>query len=436
MVGAPSWVLSPLQDFMMRAWVSGPESDGVADNASARVLRATPRVPANWQQYATTKSGTLPKILPAYERNDVSYKGVEGMENRNVTNYRVARYSQFDPNGSPAAGILTELGTTGNLYYNDMAFDRPAAGLVCLRGEGPLHQRPVLQLHDFQYRWSSYGLQGHCECNPVDRPGTDQRGGDIDKDWNILMIELFAVTPANGTVIFDPVWKGHYDITALKIGYDTYKINNTFINADKVFNIVLSEKKYPPTCLVVDPVSLIATWCEPLRTAIDENFENPAFPPAGWQTTTAGASAWQRTEDGSSSGFPIPTWDSFYACTNDDAAGSTNDGCCDYLITPAVDLRESEGYALSFNSYYDGAFGELAFVEYSIDGGATWEVLSQLTPATTWASLEFDLGEFSGLSGPPQIMFAFHADDARSLCIRLGGGQCKGPGTCPCSKLS
>ena len=33
-------------------------------------------------------------------------------------------------------------------------------------------------------------------------------------------------------------------------------------------------------------------------------------------------------------------------CANDDAAGSNSDGCCDYLITPAVDLRESEGYSL------------------------------------------------------------------------------------------
>ena len=63
-----------------------------------------------------------------------------------------------------------------------------------------------------------------------------------------------------------------------KIGYDIYKISNTFINADKVFNIVLSEKKYPPTCLVVDPVSLEATWCEPLRTALEEGFEDPTLP--------------------------------------------------------------------------------------------------------------------------------------------------------------
>jgi hypothetical protein len=150
-----------------------------------------------------------------------------------------------------------------------------------------------------------------------------------------------------------------------------------------------------------------------LRTALDEGFESNTFPPAGWQVLTQGdADGWERTDDGSSTNWVIPTWDSFYAMCNDDAAGSLSDGCCDYLITPAVDMRESEGYALSFNSYYDGAFGELAFVEYSVDAGATWEVLYQVMPATSWADLELDLSAFSGLAGPSQIWFAFHADDA------------------------
>ena len=227
------------------------------------------------------------------------------------------------------------------------------------------------------------------------------------------MKTYFAVTPASGTVVFDMVWRGHYDITAFKIGYDTYKINNAFVNADKVYNIVLSEKKYPPTCLTVDPVSLEATWCEPLRTAIDQNFEAPLFPPAGWQSLTEGDSAWERTDDGSSASWIIPAWDSYYAMSNDDAAGSDNDGCCDYLITPPMDLRESEGYSMKFNSYYDGAFGQLAFVEYSTDGGATWEVLYQVMPATSWTDLELDLAAFSGLAGPANIWFAFHSDDAR-----------------------
>jgi len=97
---------------------------------------------------------------------------------------------------------------------------------------------------------------------------------------------------------------------------------------------------------------------------------------------------------------------------NDDAAGSESDGCCDYLITPPMDLRESEGYVMSFNSYYDGLYGQLAFVEYSVDAGATWEVLYQVMPSTAWTDLELDLASFSGLAGSANIWFAFHADDA------------------------
>ena len=119
-----------------------------------------------------------------------------------------------------------------------------------------------------------------------------------------------------------------------------------------------------------------------------------------------------RTDDGSSDNWPIPAWDSFYAMANDDAAGSESDGCCDYLITPPCDLRESDGYGLYFNSFYDGLFGQLAFVEYSLDAGATWEVLYQMTPATNWTDAEINLAQFSGLAGPAEVWFAFHSDDS------------------------
>jgi hypothetical protein len=213
-------------------------------------------------------------------------------------------------------------------------------------------------------------------------------------------------------VVFDPVWLGHYDITAVKIGYDTYIIENTFINSDKVFNIVLSEKKYAPDCLVVDPLTLEATWCEPIRIAMTQNFEDAQFPPVGWQASSLGE-GWFRTNNGSSSFWPIPSWGGgYYACSNDDGAGSSNPGGEDYLITPALDLRDAEGYVLSFDSYYSGAFGQLAFVEYTLDGGATWEVLYQLPPSSAWTHIELDLSQFSGPNGPAQVWFAFHSDDA------------------------
>jgi hypothetical protein len=222
----------------------------------------------------------------------------------------------------------------------------------------------------------------------------------------------YEYTDSSGIVIFGAVPEGFYDISSFKAGYDMYRINNTLINSDKVFNILLSEKKYPPTCLDVDPLTLKATWCKPLITALDENFEDPVFPPAGWQALSEQV-GWERTNNGSSGGWIIPPWDSYYAMTNDDAVGGgPGNGCCDYLITPAVDLRESEDYQLTFDSFYDGANGQLAFVEYSVDAGETWELFAELVPDSGWTNLELDLGPFSGLAGPPQIWFAFHADDA------------------------
>ena len=410
--GAPGWVLSPLQDFMMRAWVVGNEGDAVTMSAGAKNWKATPRVPANWQQHGMTASGTLPRILPGYERTDATFRGVAGMSNRDVTNYRVGRYSNFDPNGSPAAGTLTELATTTNLYYNDYAWAGLPMGWYA-------YGVKALYTSGLYSNYTISNIVGHLmdytvTVNVTLSTGLEPSDVDIELKGLEFPYEVyFDVTPASGTVVFDMVWRGHYDITAYKIGYDMYVISNTFVNNDKVYNIMLSEKKYPPTCLYVDPVSVQATWCEPLRTALEEGFELPVFPPAGWQNLTEGdADGWERTDDGSSASWIIPAWDSFYAMSNDDAAGSNSDGCCDYLITPAVDLRESEGYVLTFNSYYDGAFGQLAFVEYSVDGGATWEVYYQVMPATSWTDLALDLTDFSGLTGPANIWFAFHADDA------------------------
>ncbi len=405
---ANPWALSAFQDFMIRAWVSGPEGDAITD-AVGTSWKATPKVPANWSDHGMTQSGTIPRILPGYERLDMNFRAVEGLNNRDVTNYRVARYSQFDPNGSPALGDITELATTTDLEYNDYAW----AGL-----DQGWYAYGVKALYTSGL-YSDYAISnivGHLmdfevTVNVTLSTGLEPSGVEV----TLYGLEFpygtyFGITPASGTIVFEGVWKGHYDLAASKIGYDVYRIDNTFINSDKTFNIVLQEKKYAPSCLVVDPVTLEATWCEPLRTAITEDFESAEFPPAGWQSLTDGE-GWFRTNNGSSSSWIIPTWDSYYACSNDDAS-STNVGCCDYLITPALDLRDAEGYFLTFNSYYDGAFGQLAFVEYTLDGGATWEVLSQMSPSAAWANISVDLAQFSGANGSSQIWFAFHADDA------------------------
>jgi hypothetical protein len=162
---------------------------------------------------------------------------------------------------------------------------------------------------------------------------------------------------------------------------------------------------YPPSCLYVDPVSLEATWCKPLFTALDEDFEDPVFPPAGWQADPE-QDGWYRT-DSSTGACTIPDWNSFYAMS----CYSPNESVI-YLITPPVDLRESVGYNLTFNSFYDGSSGNLAIIEWSNNDGATWNLLAPVTTNPSWTSQTISLEAFSGPGGQEQISFRFKADDS------------------------
>jgi hypothetical protein len=87
-----------------------------------------------------------------------------------------------------------------------------------------------------------------------------------------------------------------------------------------------------------------------------------------------------------------------------------HNSCCDYLITPPLDLTESDSYWLEFDSYYTGAYEQLAFVEYSFDRGETWEVMMQLNPASGWINILTTLAAYSGEDAENPLWIAFHAD--------------------------
>jgi hypothetical protein len=330
------WSLSVYQDFMIRAWVSGPEGDALTTNNSTPKFVYPPKTTQEeFNKIGLSQSGVLPQLHGGLESNAVRYAGVESSATRNVVNYRVARYSDFDPNASPETGTLTELATTGNLSYNDMAW----AGLPM--GWYAYGVKAKYTSGD----WSDYAISnivGHLmeykvTVNVTLTTGLEPSNVAITMQGMEYPYETYTgVTPASGQVIFDPVWRGHYRFSAYKIGYYEYVIDNVFVNHDLTITVVLGEKRYPPTNLYVDPLSLEATWNEPLVTAMVQDFEGSEFPPAGWQKSSAGQ-GWFRTNNGASSGFPIPTWDSYYACDNDDAAGSDNVGNMDYLITPMLD---------------------------------------------------------------------------------------------------
>ena len=183
--------------------------------------------------------------------------------------------------------------------------------------------------------------------------------------------------------------------------------------------MVLQENNFPPRNLYVDPLTSVATWDEALIEALPmEDFEGSTFPPTGWTTFSnqpGDGAVWQRV-NGYEGAWPIPPQfedgtSSWFAAQLDDAE-SVHDGAMDLLITPMLDLRESETFALYFDTYYNPIWGGTGTVEYSTDGGATWQLLQAMTGGADWQSVTIDLGPLSGIpAGNGEIWFSFHYND-------------------------
>ena len=223
------------------------------------------------------------------------------------------------------------------------------------------------------------------------------------------------VTPASGTVVFDSVIMGIYDLAVNKLGYQPWEWPNMVVADDMTVDVTLQETEYPPRNLYVDPLTSIATWDEPLYIQVPfQSFEEDVFPPAGWMNLS-NSDGWERVESPFTTSFwgvpdlPDGAGDWFAVAEDDSDLG---DDCCTYLVTPVCDLREASDYTLDFLYYFDAAYGAAGgFVHYSTDGGATWVELELLATGFDWQQHSIDLADMSGPDGESAIWFAFQYDD-------------------------
>ena len=165
-----------------------------------------------------------------------------------------------------------------------------------------------------------------------------------------------------------------------------------------------------PDRLEINPVSLVLTWNRPGNVLLFENFDGENFPPSGWEALSEGA-GWQHYDTVLAAFWKIPENSSRFACSNDDLAGEGNDGSADLLLSPVIDLTTFDSIKLTFRSYFDGAYGQSAQVDYSTDFGFSWQVLSQITPSLSWETTLVDLTGMSGATGFSNVMFAFRTSD-------------------------
>ncbi len=403
------WQTSAYNDFMIRATVFGPGDNVVA--AMAEGPSVIPPKPTDGAHIAAK----MPMALPGTIKGGAFMPVANQEADRDLEKYNVAFVDGFDPGAgeTPQDGTLTIIKTTKNNYYNDAtAWDAAPPGFYAYAVRAVYTSSKSI--------WAYSNVAAHLmdrmvtvnvsQCDNEEPSGVVVMLMGYDYPYQMLV----QVTPASGTVVFDSVIMGMYDLSASKIGYQAWEDPNFLVNGDKIVDIVLQENAYPARNLYVDPLSSVATWDEPLYLQVPmEGFESEPFPPAGWTSLTSGI-GWERVEDGSSSFWTVPTppeeAGDWYIVANDDQV-SWNNGCCDYMITPECDLREATDYVLHFLSYYDGAYGQKAYVEYSTDAGATWEVLIELSPAFSWEEYNYDLSDMSGENGLSSVWFAFHADD-------------------------
>lgn len=215
---------------------------------------------------------------------------------------------------------------------------------------------------------------------------------------------------ASQSVTFESIPNGKYNLKVEVKGHQTFMHPSIDIEQNYSEDVMVFIPVFPPANLLLDTVTSILCWDKPLFAPLEESFINSTFPPDSWNSETQGI-GWQLSDNGSSEGFPVPNNGGFYAFVNNDNAEPGNNGCCDLLTTSSINLRYRDSFTLGFDSFFTAKAGQTALVNYSTNGGQTWNLLSEMEASTEWQSIEIDLSFLSGFEGEENVLFQFETSD-------------------------
>ncbi len=172
-----------------------------------------------------------------------------------------------------------------------------------------------------------------------------------------------ATLTSTGTVTFPAIWKGTYDLTVSKIGYDTYTSLANLIMAPKTFDVILLQQRLAPSNMFVNNKSLFATWNAPVGIGypLFEDWASGSFATNNW--TAEGN--WSVT---TGFGNPAPSAQFYYSPTIYNYSRS--------LTSKTLTGTGSPDFKLLYDIYYSdwgGSLEELA-VEMQI-GAGPWVLL-------------------------------------------------------------
>ncbi len=404
--GGGGWVLSVYQDYMIHAIVEGPVLPGDAPVASAEMQASK----------LNTKgqiSMATPNTVGGYEM-DADVVAPLDFAPESLTKYKLYRIAGFNPNNAlPGTGVFTLLSpnltvntyTDGGTAWSSLPQGFYAYGIRAFYTNGDSSQFAYTNVVPHKMKFD-VTVNVKLVCNMVPAVGATVRFTGTDYPYDVFTVTV----PASGSIT-QTVLKGNYTITVSFQNYTT-QVWTYNITANKTIDIVLEDTKYVPRNLFVNDRSLKATWDPALFSILDQNFETATpFPATGWSKTSNNPNGWHLRNTAYAGTLIVPAHTQ-YAWTNDDEWPADVDACCDYLITPTLDLTVAAGFHLTFARYFGQEWGGSATVEYTTNGGTTWTVLKTLTANTTgWVNEDIDLSAISGNGGLSAVKLAFHYND-------------------------
>jgi hypothetical protein len=331
------------------------------------------------------------------------------INNRSLEGYNVYRLLEGDEENQ--ANWTTLIEGTNDMTYTDVEWANVSSGIykyaVIAVYTGDNLSNPAFS--NVVYKEMTTIATINVTTNSGDSAeGTEVTLTNIDQDPDHVYT---GVVGADGTLVFDQVWKGEYNVVATLGGFEEFTQNGVEILEPTTIDIELVEMLLPPGDPegTIDGNTVTLTWLAPGSfQSWTEDFEGGVIP-EGWTTTTNSAQGWYVTTDGSSEYFTIPPGDGYYACSNDDAAN--DDGSVDYLITPPQNFSALTNITMSFYSFFNGSYSQTAHIEVSEDGGNTWTGVYDLPPnGDGWVTETVDLSAYCG-AGHDNVLIAFHSND-------------------------
>lgn len=196
-----------------------------------------------------------------------------------------------------------------------------------------------------------------------------------------------AVTDTSGEVNFASVWKGSYQLTVSRFGYDSV-LQTLPVMSPVSLTLPVWQHKSPPRNLTVGDSSLMARWDVPgfERMLLCETWSTGTTTTNHWSVT--GGTNWGISQ---ATGNPLPS-----------AAFSGSPQISGYsqsLITPTIAGQHSTLLKLNYDVFLDNT-GTTSLNQMAVEiwDGSAWNLLKNYTNSggdIAWSAEEFDISSYT-----------------------------------------